>query len=50
MLDFRMETFLAVCQCMNLKKASEQQKITHPPVSHQKHFIEKQYKKKKFSY
>ena len=41
MLDFRMETFLAVCQCMNFTRASEKLNITQPAVSQHIRFLEK---------
>ena len=33
MLDFRMETFLAVCRYMNFTRAAENLNITQPAVS-----------------
>lgn len=50
MLDFRMETFLAVCQYMNFTKASEKLNITQPAVSQHIRFLEKHYKTKLFRY
>ncbi len=50
MLDFRMETFLAVCQCMNFTRASEQLNITQPAVSQHIRFLEKHYHTKLFCY
>lgn len=50
MLDFRMETFLAVCQCMNFTRASEQLNITQPAVSQHIRFLEKHYNTKLFRY
>ena len=50
MLDFRMETFLAVCQCMNFTRASEKLNITQPAVSQHIHFLEKHYNTKLFRY
>ena len=50
MLDFRMETFLAVCQCMNFTRASEQLNITQPTVSQHIRFLEKHYNTKLFRY
>lgn len=50
MLDFRMETFLAVCQCMNFTKASEKLNITQPAVSQHIRFLEKHYNTKLFRY
>ena len=34
MLDFRVETFLAVCRHMNFTKAARELSITQPAVSH----------------
>lgn len=50
MLDFRMETFLTVCQCMNFTKASQQLNITQPAVSQHIRFLEKHYNTKLFRY
>ena len=48
MLDFRMETFLAVCQYMNFTRASEKLNITQPAVSQHIRFLEKHYDAKLF--
>ena len=50
MLAFRMETFLAVCQCMNFTRASEQLNITQPAVSQHIRYLEKHYNTKLFRY
>ena len=50
MLDFRMETFLTVCQCMNFTRASEKLNITQPAVSQHIHFLEEHYNTKLFRY
>lgn len=50
MLDFRMETFLAVCRCMNFTRASEELHITQPAVSQHIKFLEKHYQTKLFRY
>lgn len=50
MLDFRMETFLAVCQCMNFTRASEKLNITQPAVSQHIRYLERHYKTKLFRY
>lgn len=50
MLDFRMETFLTVCQCMNFTRASEKLNITQPAVSQHIRFLEKHYNTKLFRY
>lgn len=43
MLDFRMETFLAVCQSLNYTKAAELLNITQPAVSQHIHYLEEVY-------
>lgn len=40
MLDFRVETFLAVCRHMNFTKAARELNITQPAVSHHMHYLE----------
>ena len=50
MLDFRMDTFLTVCQCMNFTRASEKLNITQPAVSQHIRFLEKHYNTKLFRY
>ena len=50
MLNFRMETFLTVCQCMNFTRASEKLNITQPAVSQHIRFLEKHYNTKLFRY
>ncbi len=50
MLDFRMETFLTVCKCMNFTRASEKLNITQPAVSQHIRFLEKHYNTKLFRY
>lgn len=50
MLDFRIETFLAVCQTMNFTKAAELLHITQPAVSNHIHALERQYGVKLFQY
>ena len=49
MLDFRIETFLCVCDCMNYTKASEILHITQPAVSQHIHYLEKYYGTKLFT-
>jgi hypothetical protein len=41
MLDFRIDTFLAVCRYMNFTKAASELHITQPAVSHHIHYLEK---------
>ena len=48
MLDFRVETFLAVCQTMNFTRAAEQLHITQPAVSQHIRALEEQYGTKLF--
>ena len=50
MLDFRMETFLTVCQCMNFTRAAEELNITQPAVSQHVRYLEKHYGTKLFQY
>ena len=50
MQDFRMETFLTVCQCMNFTRASEELNITQPAVSQHIRYLEKHYQVKLFRY
>lgn len=48
MQDFRMETFLAVCSCMNYTKAAQMLNLTQPAVSQHIHFLENYYGVKLF--
>lgn len=50
MLDFRMNTFLTVCRCMNFTRASEELHITQPAVSQHIRYLEKHYGQKLFCY
>lgn len=50
MLDFRMNTFLTVCRCMNFTRASEELHITQPAVSQHIRYLEKYYGQKLFYY
>lgn len=43
MLDFRMETFLAVCKYMNFTRAAEALNLTQPAVSQHIKYLEEQY-------
>ena len=43
MLDFRVETFLAVCRHMNFTKAARELSITQPAVSHHIRYLEQVY-------
>lgn len=50
MLDFRMDTFLTVCETMNFTRAAEQLRLTQPAVSQHIHMLEEYYKLKLFTY
>lgn len=50
MLDFRVETFLAVCRHMNFTKAARELNITQPAVSHHIHYLEQTYPLSKYVY
>lgn len=50
MLDFRTETFLAVCRHMNYTKAAEELNITQPAVSQHIKYIEEYYGIKVFGF
>ena len=50
MLDFRMDTFLAVCETMNFTRAAEQLRLTQPAVSQHIHLLEEHYGSKLFTY
>ena len=43
MLDFRMETFLTVCEYMNFTHAAEKLNLTQPAVSQHIKYLEKEY-------
>lgn len=50
MLDFRINTFLTVCETMNFTEAARQLHITQPAVSQHIHFLEKKYDTQLFLY
>ena len=50
MLDFRMDTFLAVCRHMNYTKAARELNLTQPGVSQHIRWLEEQYGAKLFIY
>ena len=50
MLDYRVETFLLLCQLMNYRKTAEVLGITQPAVTKQIHFLENKYGTKLFEY
>ena len=50
MLDFRMETFLALCRTMNYTRAAEELRITQPAVTQHIQYLQRHYGVKLFSY
>lgn len=50
MLDFRIDTFIAVCKYMNFTKAAQELHITQPAVSQQIHYLEEYYGAKLFEH
>ena len=50
MLDFRVETFLCVCQTMNFTQAAKVLNITQPAVSQHIKYLENHYRTKLFHY
>lgn len=50
MLDFRHETFLALCKELNYTKTAKKLHITQPAVTQHIQFLEKEYRCKLFSY
>lgn len=50
MQDFRMDTFIEVCQCMNYTRAAEALNITQPAVSGHIRVLEKHYGVRLFRY
>lgn len=50
MLDFRINTFLTVCEYMNFTKAAEILCITQPAVSQHIKYLETVYNSKLFEY
>lgn len=50
MLDFRIETFLAVCRTLNFTEAARLLNITQPAVSQHIHALEQQYKVSLFEF
>lgn len=50
MLDFRVKTFLAVCQTMSYTAAAKELHITQPAVSQHIAFLEREYNAKLFAY
>ena len=50
MLDYRIDTFLTLCECMNYRKTAEILHISQPAVTQQIHYPENQYGQKLFVY
>ena len=50
MLDYRIDTFLTLCECMNYRKTAEILHISQPAVTQQIHYLENQYGQKLFVY
>ena len=50
MVDYRMDTFLILCQLMNYRKTADALGITQPAVTQQIHFLEREYGCKLFTY
>ena len=50
MVDYRMDTFLILCQLMNYRKTADVLGITQPAVTQQIHFLEREYGCKLFTY
>jgi len=50
MVDYRIETFLTLCECMNYRKAAEVLHISQPAVTQHIHYLERQYGCKLFTY
>lgn len=50
MIDFRMDTFIEVCKCLNYTKAAEHLGLTQPAVSQHIRYLENIYETKLFDY
>ena len=50
MVDYRMDTFLILCQLMNYRKTADALGITQTAVTQQIHFLEREYGCKLFTY
>ena len=50
MLDYRIDTFLTLCEQMNYRKTAEILHISQPAVTQQIHYLENQYGRKLFQY
>lgn len=50
MIDFRIDTFIAVCNCLNYTKAAEMLSMTQPAVSQHIKYLEGVYQTRLFQY
>ena len=50
MIDFRIDTFMEVCRCMNYTKAADHLNITQPAVSQHIKYLENLYQTRLFDY
>lgn len=50
MIDYRIKTFLVLCDTMNYRKTAEILNMTQPAVTQHIHFLENEYKCKLFIY
>lgn len=50
MIDYRIKTFLTLCETMNYRKTAELLNMTQPAVTQHIHFLENEYKCKLFIY
>ena len=50
MLDFRIDTFLTLCDCMNYRKTADILHVSQPAVTQQIHYLENLYGRKLFLY
>lgn len=50
MIDFRIQTFLTLCETMNYTRTAEKLNMTQPAVTQHIHYLEKLYNCKLFSY
>ncbi|MDO4460846.1 MAG: LysR family transcriptional regulator, partial [Clostridia bacterium] len=50
MIDYHMETFVTLCECMNYRKTAEILNMTQPAVTQHIHYLEEHYKCRLFVY
>lgn len=50
MLDYRIDTFLTLCECMNYRRTAEKLHLSQPAVTQQIQYIERMYGCRLFSY